>query len=155
MAKYTGQFHESFTVQAPPDTVRDHFLDLDAIIANFGDLESAEQLDANTVSFLMQAQNHGVFTFQGRYACRYEPDGDSGVKWESQGDDANIWTHGKLTVAPGPAPGTTTLDYQAQMTLEIEVNAMLAPVLEPVVKASIPGQMKDYVKRMIKAVEAK
>lgn len=155
MAKYTGQFDETFQVKAAPDAVRAQFLDLDQIIAQFGDLESAQQLDEHTVRFLMKEQNHGVFTFQGRYACRYEPDGEHGVKWKSLDEDANIWTHGHLTVAPGKAEGTTALRYVAEMTLDIDVNAMLAPVLEPVVKASIPGQMKDYVKRMIKAVEAR
>ena len=155
MPKFTGTFNESFTVAASPEAVRAHFLDTDAIIEHFGDLESAEKLDDHTVRYLMEEQNHGIFSFQGRYTCRYEADGEDGSRWESQGDDGNIWTHGSLTVAPGDAPGTTKLDYQAEMTLEIDLNPMLATALAPVVKASIPSQMKDYVKRMIKAAEAK
>ena len=153
MATYTGQFHETFTVRAEPERVRAQFLDLDAIVAQFGDLETAEKLGDNTLRYLMREQNHGVFKFQGAYTCSYHEDGPNGARWASEGD-GNIRTHGKLTVAPGVEAGTTLLDYQAEMSLDIDVNAMLAPVLEPVVKASIPGQMRDYVKRMIKAVEA-
>lgn len=154
MATFKGSFHDEFTVAAPPEAVLAQFLDLDQIVEHYGDLESTERLDDHTIRFLLTNQNHGVFSFQGRYDCRYERADDRTTVWTSQGDDGNVHTSGKATVAPGSEPGTTRLDYQADMALDIEVNKMLAPVLEPVVKASIGQQMRAYVKRMISAVEA-
>jgi len=153
LARFEGTFHEVFTVRAEPRAVLDQFLSLEQIIAHYGDLESAEQLDANTLRFLLKNQNHGVFSFQGRYDCRYVAQGDSATTWASQGEGGNVFTSGRASVAPGDEPGTTRLDYQADMALEIDVNKMLAPILDPVVKASIAQQMRAYVKRMIKAVE--
>ncbi|TVQ91676.1 MAG: hypothetical protein EA397_08690 [Deltaproteobacteria bacterium] len=153
MAKFSGSYEESLTVSATPDDVLAQFRDLDQIVEHYGDLESAERLDAQTLRFVLTKQNHGVFSFQGRYDCRYVPDGDDAVSWRSEGQGGNIETTGHASVAAGPEPGTTTLRYQASMTLDIDVNKMLAPVLEPVVKASISQQMGAYVKRMVKAVE--
>lgn len=157
MARFKGTLDETLHVKAPPAAVLAQFLDLDAILEHFGDLESSERLDDNTLRFLMEAQNHGVFSFQGRYACRYQASGDDGAEWatvEELVDGTNVWVIGRLKAAPGAEPGTTALHYYTEMELEIEVNAMLVPVLGPVVSASIPGQVKDYVKRMVKAVEA-
>lgn len=155
MAIFKGAFQESFTVAAEPAVVLAQFLDLDQIVEHYGDLESAERIDAQTLGFLLENQNHGVFSFQGRYTCRYVPEGDDAVVWKSEGAGGNIETQGRASVAPGPDPGSTTLTYQATMSLDIEVNKMLAPVLEPVVKASISQQMGAYVKRMIKAAESR
>jgi hypothetical protein len=155
MARYTGTYDAVHTVAAEPGTVRDVFLDLGAVEQHYGDLESCEEVAPGTLRFLLTAQNHGVFTFQGRYACHYEADGEQGVKWRSvdaqPGD--NVETAGHLTVAPGDAPGTTRLHYVAEMTLDIEVAAALAGVLKPVVQAAIPQQMGAYVKRMCAAAE--
>jgi hypothetical protein len=123
-------------------------LDLDAIAEHFGDLESAERLDSNTLRFSLKEQNQGVFTFKGRYACRYLPDGEAAVVWQDLGD-GNVKTSGRALVEPGPRPGTARLTYNAQMVVDIDVNPMLVPVLRPIVEASIPHQMKGYVKRMI------
>lgn len=153
--KYQGEFSETFQVAASPDRVRQQFLDLDQVIAHYGDLDSADRVDDQTLRFVLTEQNQGVFTFQGRYDCRYQPQGDDGVSWDSvPTDDANIETTGKLTVREGDSPGSSVLDYSASMTLDIEVNKMLAPMLKPVVEAAIAHQMKDYVKRMLAAAEA-
>ena len=150
MAQYTAQFDETFQVPASPQTVLAQVLDLDQVVEHYGDLESHERLDEHTLRFLLEEQNHGVFQFQGRYDCRYLADGDNAVVWESLGEGGNVWTKGRATVAP--SDGGTALHYTAEMTIEIEANKMLAPLLKPVVEASIPMQMKAYVKRMLKAL---
>jgi carbon monoxide dehydrogenase subunit G len=155
MARFEGTFHDIFTVRAAPEAVLAQFLDLDQIVAHYGDLDSAERLDPETLRFLLKNQNHGIFSFQGSYACRYRRASDTSTTWASEGEGGNVFTSGRASVAPGDEPGTTKLDYQADMALEIEVNKMLAPVLDPVVKASIAQQMRAYVKRMIQAVEAR
>jgi carbon monoxide dehydrogenase subunit G len=155
MARFEASFHEEFTVRAEPAAVLAQFLDLDQIIAHYGDLETAERLDDETLQFLLKNQNHGVFSFQGRYVCRYRRDGDAATAWASEGEGGNVFTSGRATVAPGAEPGTTRFDYRADMALEIDVNKMLAPVLDGIVKAAITQQMRAYVKRMIAAVEAR
>ena len=150
MARYTAQYDETFEVPAAPDAVLRQFLDLAQVVEHYGDLESSERLDESTLRFTLMEQNHTVFVFQGRYDCRYLPDGDNAVVWESVGDDGNVWTKGRAEVAPHD--GGTRLHYTAEMTIEIEANKMLAPLLKPVVEASIPHQMKAYVKRMLGAI---
>lgn len=157
MARFQGILDETYTIQAPPEAVRAHFLDRDQIIACFGDLDEFEKVGDDTIRFVMEEQNHGVFTFQGRYACAYHPDGEHGARWQTVQDGpagTNVWVTGRLTVEPGEAPGTTRMRYFTDMALDVEVNAMLEPVLKPVVGAAIPAQVRDYVKRMIRAVEA-
>lgn len=154
MTRFEGHYDQTHTVSAPPEVVLAQFLDLDQIIEHFGDLDSADRVDENTLTFHLKEQNHGVFTFKGLYTCRYLADGDVGVKWASEGE-GNVETKGHLTVAPGDAAGTTRLHYVADMALEIDVNKMLAPMLKPVVEAIIPHQMGDYVKRMIKGAESR
>ena len=153
MAQYTAQFDETFQVPASPQTVLAQFLDLDQVVEfdAFGQVRlKRSQLFAGGLRFLLEEQNHGVFQFQGRYDCRYLADGDNAVVWESLGEGGNVWTKGRATVAP--SDGGTALHYTAEMTIEIEANKMLAPLLKPVVEASIPMQMKAYVKRMLKAL---
>ncbi|MFK7931350.1 MAG: hypothetical protein AB8H79_24425 [Myxococcota bacterium] len=157
--KYQGTYSESFTVSAAADAVVAQFLDLDQVVALYGDLDSGDRIDDQTLQFMLTEQNHGVFTFKGRYDCRYEPVGTDGVKWSSvpvsNGDEANCDTQGHLSVKAGDDAGTCVLEYNATMTLDIDVNKMLAPMLKPIVEAAITKEMGEYVQRMIKAAEAR
>ncbi|MFT7520172.1 MAG: hypothetical protein ACI9MC_002316, partial [Kiritimatiellia bacterium] len=107
-----------------------------------------------TLSLVLTKQDHGIFSFQGRYTCRYLPEGDSGVAWESVGEVGNIVTHGSATFR-SVTDDTCEMVYKATLELDVDVNAMLAPILKPVVAASIPSEMKSYIKRMIKGAESR
>lgn len=155
MPTFKGTLDEEFEVQAAPEHVARVFRDLDVVAREFGDLESFDRVDDQTLRYVMENQNHGVFQFQGRYACRYIADGETGVRWETLDEEGtNVRTSGYLSCRPGSEAGTSVMRYVSEMELDIDVSPMLAPVLGPVVGATIPVQVRDFVKRMVKAAEA-
>ena len=153
MATFHGDFRETFTTQASPMDARNTFGDLDAIIANYGALEQGDKLNDRTVKFLLKEQNHGVTTFQGNYTCRYTFPDDSTLVWETVSEDGNIQAEGTATFTAN-AEGQTAIDYHGKLSLDMDLNKIMAGMLKPVVGQMIAYEMKEYVKRMIKAAEA-
>ena len=153
MATFNGDFRETFTTKANALDARNTFGDLDAIIANYGALEKGDKLDDNTVAFLLTEQNHGVTKFQGNYTCRYTFPDESTLVWETISTDGNIQAEGKATFT-ATADGQTEIDYHGKLSLEMDLNKMMAGMLKPVVGQMIAYEMKEYVKRMIQAAEA-
>ena len=151
MAIFHGDFHETFTTSASPLKARNTFGNLDTIITHYGELESGDKLDDNTVKFLLKEQNHGISKFQGTYTCRYTFPDEQTLVWETIGSDGNIQAEGKAIFKAGSEG--TEIDYHGKLAIEMNINKMMAGMLKPVVGQMINHEMRAYVKRMIVAAE--
>ena len=105
------------------------------------------------MNFLLNEKNHGVTKFQGKYTCRYTFPDEETLIWETLGQDGNINASGKATFK-ATADGQTEIDYHGLLSLDMDLNKMMAGMLKPVVGQMIAYEMKEYVKRMIAAAEA-
>lgn len=147
MPWFEGTHTESRTIEGPLARVRDHFANPETIIANTKGLESSSIADG-VIHFVMEEEDHGVVKFKGDLQCRYELDGDT-LRWTTV-SDGNMKQSGRAVFrAEGEA---TVLDYSEKVEVDLGVPGMMAPMLKPVIGALLANEMKDYVKRMTKAL---
>ena len=150
MAWFEGTHTETRTIPGSVDAVRAHFADPAAIVANTEDLESSE-VDGGTIHFVLKLQDHGVAKFKGDYRCTYAV--EDGVLTWSTAEGANTRQSGKATFKD-LGDGQTELAYEETVAVDMEVAAMMAPMLKPVVSQVLAHAIKGYVKRMVAALPA-
>jgi hypothetical protein len=146
MPWFEGSHTETFTVPADLASTKAHFADVDTIAANTEHLAS-HSVDGDVVHFVLEEQNHQVVVFTGDYKCRYVLDGDTLV-WTSEG--GNTDQSGQATFRA--VDGGTEVAYSETVKVDLDVNAMMAPMLKPLMGPMIGHEIKEYLKRMRKAL---
>lgn len=144
MARFAGNHHERFTVDAPPDVVAAHFSDLDMIVKHYGPIERSEKLDADTLRLTLQEKGMKGVSYQAQYTVRYER--EPGVlRWKTIASD-NLWSSGEARFS---AQGAGTLvDYTQRIETEVPVPRLLAKMADGIVTREIEGGVKAYLQRM-------
>ena len=149
MATFESTFKDTFTVPVAPTVAREHFADANTIIAHSNDVETATVED-DVIHFVMKAQEHmGIGTFQSDYRCRYTVDGDT-LSWEPVGEGNTRQSGSARFVAKGDG---TEVEYSETLSVDMDVPKMMAPMLKPVIGAVLSHEMKEYTKRMRKALD--
>jgi len=152
MAWFEAEHTTRFTTPVGYEAARDHFASLEQIIAQSADVEQAEVVDQGTISFLLKEQNHGITTFQGRYTCRYTLADEHTLVWQTVGEGHNMTSEGRATFQ---AEGELcAVDYTEKLGLDLDVPAMVVPMLKPVIRQVLAAEMAKYVERMTEALEA-
>ncbi len=146
MAWFEGTHTDTFTVPADLATTRGHFADLATIVAHTEGLES-HSIDGDTVHFVLALQDHGVVKFKADYKCTYTLDGDH-FKWVSAG--GNTEQSGEIRFQA--SGGGTVVDYKETVKVDIEVAAVMATMLTPIMGPMLTHEIKGFVKRMTKAL---
>lgn len=144
MAWFEATHDETRSFALPPDVVRAHFADLKTIVAQSADLQTAE-IDGDTVHFVTKEEEHaGVMKFQGRFSCRYRVE-DGRLVWDTAPGSNMIQQGEARFVAKG---GGTELHYTETVKLDLDLPAMMVPMLRPVIAAMVSQGIQGYVKRM-------
>ena len=146
MTWFEGSHSETFTVPRDLETTRRHFSDPATIVAHTDGLQSHE-IEGEVVHFVMAPQDHGVVKFAGDYRCRYTLDGDT-LRWSPAG--GNTKQSGEATFRA--VPGGTEVVYREALEVEVETNAIVAPMLRLVMGPMIANEVKEYVRRMAKSL---
>ena len=146
MPWFEGTHHETFTVPTDLETTKAHFADLDTIAAHTENLASYTK-DGDVLHFVLHEQNHQVVTFTGDFKCRYVLDGDELV-WTAEG--GNTDQSGRATFKA--VEGGTEVDYTETVKVDLDVNKMMAPMIKPLMGPMIGHEIKEYLKRMRKAL---
>jgi carbon monoxide dehydrogenase subunit G len=152
MARFTGTLEQTFTTPADLDTCKAHFLDLDAVRRCYPGLDHAETLDDATLKLTLQERQQMGERFVGTYTCRWAPT-DTGVQWRTLGDGNNMWVDADLTFTP---TGTgTSIHWHQTLALELNVNRIVARMLQPVVSRLIARGMRDYADQHLAELAAR
>jgi carbon monoxide dehydrogenase subunit G len=149
MPTFTGQHHATLSLRIPPAQAAAAFADLDRQIACHPELERADKIDATTLRVKMKEMNHGPTRFAGRYTLLFSVDGTT-VRWRT-GPDSNVDVSGEAVFT---AVGTgSRLAYTERVSLAMDLNALLARVLRPIVEAMMGRGMRSFVERMTAELE--
>ena len=151
MPRFGGTHTDTFTVPHSIEVAKKHFGSLSAIVAASSDVESATE-DGDTIHFLLKPQNLAVTQFQGRYSCRYFFADDNSLVWEPVGE-GNAFQSGKATFS-STSDGQTQIEYSETIEMEMDLPALMAPMLKPVIAHVVIDEMKNYLKRMIDSLPA-
>lgn len=144
MAWFEGTHAQSLVLNAGIDAAKAHFANLATIAANTGDLES-HQVEGDVLHFVLKAQDHaGVVKFQGDYRCRYTLEGDT-LRWTPTGGNVQQSGEARFKALPD---GKTALDYTETVKVDMDVPALMAPMLAPLIGPMLAHEVKGYVGRM-------
>lgn len=148
MPKFSGDYRETVTINAPIEAVRTHFADLPTIAANYGDLQGHEIHDAAEITFTLMPKSEKGVTFNGQYRARYEFKGENRLTWRTV-DTKNMWSTGSATFS-SVGGDRTRVEFVQQIETEMQVNRLLAKVINPIVSREITKGAKEYLARMAK-----
>ena len=146
MTWFEGSHSETCTVPRDLATTRRHFSDPATIVAQTEGLAS-HAIEGDTINFVMKPQDHGVVKFAGDYRCRYVLDGDV-LRWSPAG--GNTRQSGEAVFRE--VPGGTEVTYRETLEVDLDVNALMAPMLKLVMGPMLAHEAKEYVRWMVKAL---
>lgn len=146
MAWFEGTHSETRDLDVSVEAAAAHFADTAAVVAASKDLESTT-IDGDVIHFVLKEEDHGVMKFKGDYRCKYVRDG-SVVRWETL--EGNLDQSGEARFEP--AGDGCKMHYTETVKVDIEVPAMMRPVLKPVISALMTNGIKDFVKAMSKSL---
>ena len=148
MPKFSGEYRETVTVNAPIDVAKAHFADLATIAANYGDLAGHEIHDDAEITFTLQPKSEKGVTFHGQYRCRYEFKGENRLTWRTV-ETKNMWSTGSATFS-ALGDTRTRVEFVQIIETEMQVNRLLAKMIKPIVSREITNGAKGYLARMAK-----
>jgi carbon monoxide dehydrogenase subunit G len=147
MARFVGEYSETFLVRAPLETVRAHFGNLDRIVDAYPDVEQLQRPDDQTLHFVLKNKAAQGISFQARYGTRYQLSRPDRIDWGPAGIDANMWSSGHSTfVAVGP--DQTRVTYQERVEVEMSLNFILAKLAGPLVASELRKGVSAYLTRL-------
>lgn len=150
MATLTGTFRGTFDLPVDVATARAHFADPAAIAANYGPLQSHVVIGPHALRLVLPPQYHGISTFHGRYDCTWSFPSDVEVAWSTTPGSGNMVSEGRARLVP--TGSGCRMSWDSTISIEMDVNRLLAKGLQPVVSHLVAAEMKAYVERMIRAL---
>jgi hypothetical protein len=146
MARFTGQYEESFVVDAPVGRARAHFSDLETIACNYGNLESCDR-DGQTLRVVLEPKKVMKVVYQGRYESHYRFTADNVLEWQSKGD-GNAAVSGRAEFI-ALDDRHTRINYRHTMTCVMDgVGRLVGKAIAPVVAREIRKGVSVYLDRM-------
>src|SRR6266567_3704548 len=140
MARFTTDFHETFTVRVPADVARAYFGDLDRIAENLEEVERVEKTGADTLRVCMAPLTRGPVTFRGKY------------EWRPSGP-GNLRMHGRAEFS-AQGPRETRVGFRQSIEADIEINWLVAALAGPIVNLEMQRRIRRYLERARQALEA-
>src|SRR5207247_10347400 len=129
MARFTTDFHETFTVRVPADVARAYFGDLDRIAENLEEVERVEKTGADTLRVCMAPLTRGPVTFRGKYETRYYFPAENVLEWRPSAP-GNLRMHGRAEFS-AHGPRATRVGFPQSLEAGIELNRLLAAPAGP------------------------
>ena len=147
MARYGGEYSETFTVNVPLAEAKAHFSNLDDIAKCYGDLKSAKKLaKPGTMKLTLNPKTEIGVTFNGEHTCTWTFTDDRTLEWASNGK-GNIISEGTATFTPS-GKKKTKITYSEKMELDMDVAFLLRALIGPIVSKQIRDGTKAYLERM-------
>jgi len=151
MARYGGEYTETFVVNAPIEVAKAHFSNLDVIAKNYGDVKSAKKQKNGGLKLTLNPKTEIGVTFNGEHTCKWEFATDNELVWKSIGK-GNMFSRGSATFTP-MGKKKTKITYREEMELDMEVNFLLRHLIGPIVSRQIRDGVQQYLERMRDSLE--
>ncbi|MBX7258921.1 MAG: hypothetical protein K1Y02_21340 [Candidatus Hydrogenedentes bacterium] len=153
MARYSGEHTETFTVNAPIETAKAHFSNLETIATHYGDVKQWKKVRSDTLRLVLEPRTEIGVTFNGEHSCKWTFTSDNVLEWKSVGK-GNMHSEGIATFT-SVGKNKTRIEYTERMDCEMEVNFLVARLISPVVARQIRDGVKSYLERMRDALPRK
>jgi hypothetical protein len=144
MATFTGRHSSTHMIRGTAAAATAAFADLDRQIACHPELASADKLDATSVQMRMREMKHGPVGFAGLYTLRFTTVGNT-VRWVTERGNVNV----RGEVSFSDTPSGVRMSIQEDVTVDIELPALVARALRPVVETMIGRGSGSFVERIV------
>jgi len=150
MARYSGVHSETFTVDVPIEKAKAHFSNLETIAKHYGGVAEWKILKNNTLKLVLDPRTEIGVTFEGWHSIRYTFTGDRELEWKSVGK-GNMKSKGAATFK-ARGKKKTEIKYHDTVECNLDVTFLVAPIIGRVVSRQIRDGIREYLKRMRKAL---
>ena len=144
MARFSGSYEETFTVDVPIEKAKAHFGDLDMIVSCYPSVQRSEKLDDKTLRLELVPQSAMGVTFAGKYDVKYEFTSENVLIWKTVGSGANIFADGRAEFS-SLGESKTRIVYRDKMDCEIPINRLLGKAIAPIVNRDVSNGVKEYL----------
>ncbi len=145
MATFCGQYEETFTVDVSIDRAVAPFSNLDLIATNYGDIDTFEKLDDQTLRIRLIPRSALGATYAGEHVCHFQF-GPRQVTWASDGNgNMRIKGFAKFTAIND---NKTQITYHDEIACDIDTPRVLGKALQPIVRRNIERGVKGFLERM-------
>jgi len=152
MARFAGEYEETFTVDAEVEVAKQHFGSPEQIAKNHGDLERWEDQGEGKIHYVLKPKSEKGVTFNGVYTCQYGFASADVFEWKTVGS-GNVWSSGSIHFAKA-GEGRSRLIYKTRMECEMQVNRFLAKMIKGIVSREISKGSKSFLDRMRSSLRA-
>ena len=146
MSLFSGEYEETFTVNAPLEKVKAHFSDLDNIGRFYSGVDRWEKLDDRTLRILLKPQSALGVTFKGEHVCKYSFE-DNVISWRSDGSQGNMRSEGRAEFT-AIDERRTKVRYRDHLDIEMDINRFIAKAMGPLVRRDIEAGVKSFLVKM-------
>jgi uncharacterized membrane protein len=150
MARYSGEYSETFTVDVPLKEAKAHFSDLETIADQYGGVAEWKILKNNTLKLVLEPRREIGVTFEGWHSIRFTFADEHELEWKSVGK-GNMKSKGVATFR-ARGKKKTEIKYVEAVECDVDVSFLVAPIMGRVVSRQIRDGIRDYLKRMRKAL---
>jgi carbon monoxide dehydrogenase subunit G len=151
MAKYSGEYTETFTVDVPIDEAKAHFSDLQTVAKHYGGVAEWKIQKNKTLKLVLEPRTEIGVRFQGWHSIRYTFADDHELEWKSVGP-GNMKSKGAAIFKP-IGRKKTQIKYFDSVECDVDVNFLVAPIIGPIISRQIRDRIKTYLKSMRNALE--
>lgn len=146
MARYAGEYTETFTVDVPVEQAKAHFSNLETIAAHYGRVSQWKKLKNDTLKLTLEPRTELGVTFEGHHSCRWQFTADNELEWKSVGK-GNMWAQGNAHFTP-LGKKKTRITYTERIACEMDANFLVARIIGRIVSKQIREGIRSYLKRM-------
>ncbi len=146
MARYSGAYTETFTVDVPIEQAEAHFSNLDNIARNYGGVKAWKKIKNDTLKLTLEPRTEIGVTFDGEHSCRWSFVSDHVLQWKSVGK-GNMWSNGTASFK-SVGKKKTEIEYSEEIQCDMEANFLIARLIGPIVARQIRDGVRDYLIRM-------
>jgi uncharacterized membrane protein len=150
MARYSGEYSDTFVVDVPVEKAKAHFGDLKIIAEHYGRVAEWKILKNNTLKLVLDPRTEIGVTFEGWLSIRYTFPDDHELEWKSVGQ-GNMKSKGAATFK-ARGKNKTEIKYIDSIECDMKVNFLVAPIIGPIVSRHIREDIRDYLNRMREAL---
>ncbi|MFA6242086.1 MAG: hypothetical protein WC655_14220 [Candidatus Hydrogenedentales bacterium] len=150
MARYSGEYTETFTLAVPIESAKAHFSDLETIATNYGDVKQWKKVRSDTLKLTLEPRTEIGVTFNGEHSCKWTFTSDDVLEWKSVGK-GNMRSQGIATFT-SLGKKKTRVEYTERMECDMDVNFLVARLIGPIVSRQIRDGVKSYLDRMREAM---
>lgn len=150
MATFRSSHEATHALRVPPEAALARWADPDAQVRCHPEVARSERPAPGQLRLVLKEMKHGPSAFSGDYTLRFTIDGLT-LRWSTlPGGSPQVEGEARFS----PTPGGCTVRFRESATVQMELGALTARVLEPLVDAMMARGMRGFVDRMVAEIGA-